>query len=128
MGALEPEGSGWNPKVPVESEDSGERPKMLGWLLTHLENRSSPLHGVARAESPRRLTCDKVAGTPEGVRLKPSDSGGILEMPDESFIDRWSGVWPNLDFRRSRMFVGRCQVVQHVGRLDKSRRLAPTSV
>jgi len=28
-GALEPEGSGWNPEVPVESEDSGERPKML---------------------------------------------------------------------------------------------------
>jgi len=52
MGALEPEGSGWNPKVPVESEDSGERPKMLGWLLTHLENRSSPLHGVAELRAP----------------------------------------------------------------------------
>jgi hypothetical protein len=27
--------------------------------------------------------------------LKPSNSGGILEMPDESFKDLWSGVWPD---------------------------------
>jgi hypothetical protein len=32
------------------------------------------------------------------------------------------------DFRGSRVFVGRCWVVQHVGRLDKSRRLAPALV
>jgi hypothetical protein len=46
--------------------------------------------------------------------LKLSDSGGILEMPDESFKDRWLGVWPNRvtseEVECSRVVAGSCSM------------------